>query len=153
MEQSFLLPKGMNWAGRIAQICKFLSGLAASKNWEVLVRERRRTRSDDQNRYLNGVAYKLIGDAIGYERDDISEYLCGTHWGWKEKRVPKKPGCENGIEMVPCRTTTRDEMGNRDVLNWADFWDYVAFVQRFAANKGIHIPDPDPEYKLKREAA
>jgi hypothetical protein len=44
---------------------------------------------------------------------------------------------------VPVRTTTRDENGNRDVLNKQQFSDYVAFIQRFAASKGIFIPDPE----------
>lgn len=152
-EQSFTLPKGMNWAGRIAGITRHLATLAIGKNWEVLVREKRSSRSDAQNNYLNGVAYRIIGDAIGYERDDVSEFLCGTYWGWKEKRVPKKPGCESGIEQVPRRTTTRDENGHRDVLGKIAFADYVAFVQRFAAKRNIYVPDPDPDYAEHQEAA
>jgi hypothetical protein len=155
MEQSFILPKGMNWTGRIAQIGRFLEGLSIRRNWEVRVREKRSARSDDQNRYLNGCAYKLIGEAIGYERDDVSEFLCGAYFGWREKRVPKKPSCPEGIESVPIRTTTTDETGRRDVLTWDQFADFVAFVQRFAAKKGIHIPDPDPNWREseQREAA
>lgn len=151
-EQNFTLFKGLNWTARIDQIARFLSALSAGKTWEVSVRERRSTRTDRQNRYLNGVAYKILGDAIGYERDDVSEFLCGAYWGWKEKRVPKKPGC-SGIEQVPIRTTTTDENGKRSVLSITEFMDYVAFVQRFAAKRGIHIPDPDPEYAEQREAA
>lgn len=152
-EQSFTLPKGMNWSSRIAQIGKLLSGLSAGKTWEVVIRERRSTRSIRQCRYLNGVAYKLIGEATGYERDEISEFLCGAYYGWREKRVPKKPGCPDGVESVPVRTTTTDENGRRSVLSVTEFMDYVAFVQRFAASKGIYIPDPDPEYAEQREAA
>lgn len=151
MEQRFTLPKGMNWTGRVSGIGRYLLALTASKSWEILVREIRSTRSDRQNSYLNGVAYKIIGDAIGYERDDVSEFLCGTYWGWKEKRVPKKPGCPDGIESVPRRTTTRDENGHRDVLDKMAFADYVAFVQRFAAKRNIYVPDPDPEYAEHRE--
>lgn len=146
MDQTFTLPRGMNWTGRVAGIGKFLLSLTPSKNWEVVVRERRGTRSIQQLRYLNGVAYKVIGDAIGYERDDVSEYLCGTFFGWKDKRVPKKPSCPSGIETVPVRTTTTDESGHRSVLSKLEFADYVAFVQRFAASKGIYVPDPDPDY-------
>lgn len=152
-EQSFTLPKGMNWSGRIAQICKLLAGLSASKTWEVVISERRSTRSIRQCRYLNGVAYKLIGEATGYERDEISEFLCGAYYGWREKRVPKKPGCPDGVESVPVRTTTTDETGKRSVLTVTEFMDYVAFVQRFAAKRGIFVPDPDPEYADHREAA
>ncbi len=123
-------------------LLQHINALPSDKGFVVKVEELKRPRSNAQNRYLNGVAYKMIGDAIGYERDEISEYLCGTYFGWKEKKVPKKPGHERGIEMVPIRTTTTDEEGNRSVMTKTEFSDYVNFVQRFAAAKGIVIPDP-----------
>ena len=98
-------------------------------------------RSDRQNNYLNGVAYKLLSDATGYERDDISEYLCGLYFGWKDKPMPGKR-----VVQIPIRTTTRDENGNRSVLKKLEFSEYVAFVQRFGAKHGVYIPDPDPEW-------
>ncbi len=153
MSQSFILPKLLNRAGQIARIAKFLAGLADGKAWRVEVTEARSERSIQQCRYLNGVAYKLLGDATGYERDEISEYLCGAYWGWKDKRVPKKPSCPSGVESVPVRTTTTDENGKRCVLNKQDFSDYVAFVQRFAAKRNIYVPDPDPDYEQHQEAA
>lgn len=155
-EKTFTLPRGMNWAGRISGIAKFLSSLTASKNWEVVVRERRGTRSDRQNRWLNGCIYKRLMDATGYERDDVSAYCCGLMWGWKDKRVPKTPRNPTGIESVPCRTTTTNEMGIREVLTWDAFSDYVAFLQRhFAQEHGIYLPDPDPNWKFsdQQEAA
>lgn len=133
------------------QIRVFVAALDLDKPFRITVVSAKATRSDLQNRYLNGVCYKLLGDAIGYERDEVSEFMCGLRWGWKEKRVPKKPSCPDGIESVPIRTTTTDEFGNRSVLSKTDFADYVAFVQRFAASKGIVIPDPDPDYALHRE--
>jgi hypothetical protein len=155
MEQSFILPKLLSRAGMIAKIGRFMALLSQEKAWRIKIEEAKSTRSTQQCRYLNGVAYKIIGDAIGYERDDVSEFLCGAYWGWKEKRVPKKPSCPNGIESVPVRTTTTDENGHRDVLTWEQFSDYVAYVQRFAASKGIFVPDPDPNYQAaeQQEAA
>ncbi len=149
--QSFSLPKLVRRDGQIERIAKFLAGLSPGKAWRIEITEARNERSVQQCRYLNGVAYKLIGEATGYERDEISEFLCGAFWGWKEKRVPKKPSCPSGIESVPVRTTTTDESGKRAVLSTMEFCDYVAFVQRFAAQRGIHIPDPDEEEQ--REAA
>ena len=49
----------------------------APKHWQIEVKPYSKPRSNPQCRYLNGVAYKLLGDATGYERDDISEYLVG----------------------------------------------------------------------------
>jgi hypothetical protein len=138
---------------RIAeQIKVFIAALDFDKPFRVEVHSARATRSDLQNRYLNGVCYKLLGDAIGYERDEVSEFCCGTYWGWKDKKVPKKPSNPQGIESVPIRTTTTDSEGNRSVLTKLEFAEYVAFVQRFGASKGIHIPDPDPDYAENREA-
>jgi hypothetical protein len=135
------------------QVRVFVSALDLDKSWRVTVENAKGTRSDQQNRYLNGVVYKLIGDAVGYERDEISEFLCGTHWGWKDKRVPKKPSNPSGIESVPIRTTTTDESGRRSVLSKLEFADYVTFCQRFAASKGIHVPDPDYAERGAEEAA
>lgn len=123
--------------------CAFLQSLPLDKPFKVTVEEYRPRRSDAQNAYLNGVCYKLIGDAIGYERDEISEFLCGTFFGWKDRPVPKKPSNPAGIESVPIRTTTTDSDGKRSVLNKQQMSDYIAFVQRFAASKSVFIPDPD----------
>lgn len=122
----------------LANIHQFVDRLPEGKSWRVEVKAYSRTRSTQQCRYLNGVAYKLLSDATGYERDDISEYLCGEYFGWKDKRVPGKR-----VVQVPIRTTTTDENGNRSVLSKLDFAEYVDFVQRFGSNHGIHIPDPE----------
>lgn len=143
--QQFYLPRAISRSAVIQRIATVLSKLPLDKAWSIDVVEFKPKRSDPQNRYLNGVCYKIIGETIGYERDEISEFLCGTFFGWKDKKVPKKPSNPDGIESVPVRTTTIDEDGKRAVLNKQLFADYIAFVQRFAANKGIYIPDADQE--------
>ena len=131
----------------IENLVGFVAKLNPHKNWRVTVEPYSKPRSNPQCRYLNGVAYKLLGDATGYERDDISEYLCGTYFGWRDKVLPGKR-----VVQVPLRTTTTDADGKRSVLNKSDFADYVAFVQRFGAQHGIYIPDPDPTwFEVKRE--
>ena len=131
----------------IANAKAFLDKLNPHKHWQVIVEPYSEPRSNPQCRYLNGVAYKLLGDATGYERDDISEYLCGVFFGWREKKLPGKRTAQ-----VPVRTTTTDENGKRKVLSKTDFADYVAFVQRFGAQHGVYIPDPDPTwFEVKRE--
>lgn len=105
-------------------------------------------RTIPQLRYLRGVAYQLLADHFGYENEEISEYLCGQYWGWKDKKLPG-----NRMQSVPMRTTTEDEDGNRDVIDGQVFWDYVEWIQRVGARQGIVIPDPDPNYKIERVAA
>jgi hypothetical protein len=138
----FLLPKLLPRSDVLDRIEYALVELPLDKSWSVEVKEHKPIRSTQQNNYLNH-AYRILGDAIGYERDEVSEFLCGTYWGWKDKKVPKKPSNPEGIESVPVRTTTINEDGNREVLWKLAMIDYIAFVQRFAASKGVVIPDPE----------
>lgn len=150
MSHEFTLPKGIR---NLTKIVAFLSQLSPSRAWRITVAEERSSRSVQQCRYLNGVAYKLLSDKTGYERDDISEFMCGTYFGWKQVKVPKTPNNPNGVEDRPIRTTTTDDLGNRNVLSTTEFMDFVAFVQRFAASKGVLVPDPDPGYWMSEEKA
>jgi hypothetical protein len=140
----FILPThGRERALQLAH--QILAGLDATRAWQVTIEPVKVTRTIQQNRYLNGVAYKLISDKTGYERDEIHEYFLGLFFGWKTKRVPRKPSNPKGEESVPVRSTTTNESGEHDVLSTEDFWKYVEFLQRFAAQKlQLIIPDPDP---------
>lgn len=136
---------------RAQRVTTYLAGLSAAKAWEVIVRPFKRSRTSQQNRYERGVCCVLLAKAIGYEPEEIHEYLCGEYWGWKTKACPKTPNNPLGIKDIPVRTTTMNEAGERDVLNKQDYWDFVAFIQRFGAQYGITIPDPDPEWWLRNE--
>jgi len=109
--QHFTLHRAMPRDLIIANVLKTLKGLSIEKAWRVVVEEYKRERTHPQNRYLNGVAYKILSDYTGYERNDISEYLCGEYFGWKDKRLPGKRTVK-----IPVRTTTTDENGKRCVL-------------------------------------
>lgn len=121
--------------------------LPLTRAWAVDIKPYVKERSSKQNKWLHGVAYKLLSDATGYEREDIAEYLLGTHFGWKDRKLPGKR-----VVQVPIRTTTTDEDGRRKVLTVEQFAEYKDFIQRFGAEHGIIIPDPDPDYRM-REAA
>ena len=140
---TFILRRDTDRNPTIAKVAAFLEALGDRCDWGVTVAPYKRTRSGEQNAYLNGVAYKLLSEATGYERDDISEFMCGAHFGWVDKKVPKTPRNPEGIESKPRRTTTTDENGKRDVLKAGEFSDYIAFVQRFGAQHGVYIPDPN----------
>lgn len=153
LPKQWLLPKLLP-RDRVANAVRvFIAALDPAKPYRVTVEVAKVPRSNQQNRYLWGVAYKLIADAVGYEVEEVHEYLCGYMWGWTEKRVPKKPSNPTGIESVPIRTTTTDENGKRSVLSKMEFADYVAFVQRFGAKHGVLIPDPDLNHAEHEEAA
>jgi hypothetical protein len=127
---------------------RVLSSLDELVAWKVTIEPVIVERTLQQNRYLNGVAYKLIGEKTGYERDEIHEYFLGLFFGWREKKVPRKPSNPKGVESAPVRTTTTNETGKRSVLSTEEFWRYVEFLQRFAAEKlYMVIPDPDPSLR------
>lgn len=102
-------------------------------------------RSIPELRYLHGVPYRMLADAMGYEPDEIAEYLLGCFYGWKEKKLPGRR-----VDSKPLRTTTKDEEGNRDVISGEEFWRYVSWIQRVGARHGLIIPDPDKEYGVAK---
>lgn len=141
----------------IGRVVHALEELPETKGWRVLIEEVKSERSLQQNRYLFGVAYKLLSEAIGYEKDDLHRDLLGKHFGTKLKRVPPSKFNPEGLIEVPLRTTTTDEYGRRSVLGKVAFSEYVDFVKRYAAEGGVYVPDPDPSYQIygehEREAA
>lgn len=138
------------------RVKRFILDALPGKRLRILIEEDKSTRTSQQNRYLWGVAYDRIVQATGFEPEDVSEFCLGSYFGWVTVKCPKTPSNPNGAKDVPRRTTTKNEEGQRDVLKWDAFGDYVAWIQRFAAKKGILIPDPDPEWfknEQQKEAA
>lgn len=152
--RSIMLPKedAEHRRTRAQRVAAFLAALDPAKQWELIVRPFKRPRSNPQNAYERGVACVKLATAIGYDPDDVHDFLCGTYWGWKQVSCPKTPSNPKGIKDEPIRTTTTNERGERDVLNKQDYWDFVEFIQRFGAKHGVYIPDPDPEYASRHES-
>ena len=135
-ESIFTLPKMLPRDRAIERVAGFLSRLPQEKAWRVSVTEQKRTRTQQQNRYLWGVAYPAIlaggGEALGgWTAEDLHEYFLGEHFGWEtlegfgRKRVK------------PLRRSAK--------LTTQEFSDYVGFIQRKSAELGIFVPDPEGE--------
>jgi hypothetical protein len=106
------------------------------------------------NAYYWGVVVEMISNVTGYEPEEVHEYLCGTRFGWRDKRVPKTPRNPSGLESVPVRTTTTNASGRRSVLKVVEFMEFTEFARRLAATKlNLVIPDPDPDLAQQEEAA
>lgn len=135
-EQTFILPHGK------PALMAFLDRLPSEKKWRVTVSRHHKTRSNEQNRALFGVAYKTIREATGNDIDDLHTLMCGEYFSWVETEVLGKK------RMKPRRTTTTDENGKRDVLSTADFSDFYAFVQQKAAEYGVYVPSPGEDETL-----
>lgn len=119
---------------------QFVEGLGLPADVEA--KKHKPTRSSKQNRYLFGGVYPPIAEAMGYEVDGdngIHAFMCGTHFGWVDKKCPKTPRNPEGIESVPFRTTTRNEHGKRSVLPKDEFTKFVRTVERIAAKAGVYI--------------
>jgi len=121
--QTFILPTGK------AALLAFLDKLPMARKWRVTVELWVKRRSDQQNRYLWGVAYKTLQDATGQEAEDWHDYMLGEHFGWEESELFGKR------KLRP--------RGRSSTLSTTEFMDFVEFIQRRAAENGIYIPDPN----------
>src|SRR5574343_441460 len=130
----FTLAKAIRRDSAIERIVAFLGRLPMAKAWRVEVTEQKRTRTQQQNRYLWGVAYPAIlsggGEALaGWTAEDLHEYFLGEHFGWETiEGFGRK-------RHKPLRRSSR--------LTTVEFSDFVGFIQRKAAELGIYVPDPE----------
>lgn len=130
----------------IGGLAKFLETVFPGKPVRVKIEIARPDRTIKQNRYLFGVAYELLSEATGYEKQDLHEWICGAYWGWDEKPCPKTPHNPKGLESKPCRTTTTGYDGEPDLCSREDMVKLWEIAQRRGAHLGVVIPDPDPNW-------
>lgn len=135
-EQSFILRRGPR---SFTKLIAFLSALATDKEFQVVIGDVKKERSQQQNKALWGCAYETLRKATGNDKEDLHEYFCGEYFGWDIKEVMGKK------KRKPKRTTTTDYDGHRDVISTVHLQDFYAFIQqRSAETVGVYVPDPDP---------
>jgi hypothetical protein len=124
-EQVVVLQKGTS----LTRIVAMLSALVKDRPLKVTIAEYKRTRSTEQNAYLWGVVYPAILLHLpGWDADDLHEYFLGEWSGWQTiEGFGRK-------RIKPVRRSSK--------LNTTEFADYVAFIQRKMAERGIYVPDP-----------
>ena len=117
----------------VQRVADYLLAALPGKELVVTVAERKRRRSDEQNRYWWGVVIRTYCDHLdGWDPEDVHEYLCGEHFGWR--RI-------EGFGMARVKPVRRSSR-----LSRGEFADLVAFAQRKAAEHGFYVPDPN-EYQ------
>lgn len=114
-----------------------LRSLDGKEAWAVTIKRYRKPRTTVANAYLWGVVYVALVRELGFTAEDWHVEMCIRYFG---KVETPKPG---GTYTTPWRTTTTDEMGERDVLSGAPFWDFIEFVRRQAAEAGVYCPEPN----------
>ena len=102
---------------------------ALSGDVVVTVAEGRGKRSDGQNRWLWGVAYKILADHTGYTEEEIHE-ICKYKFNRKEFHL--------GDESYELGGSTRQ-------MSTTEFMDYKTSIQQFGATLGCVIPDPNED--------
>lgn len=114
----------------IESFARFLRNLPLEKAWEIGVSEFKRTRSNQQNRYLWGLVYPTILKHLeGWDAEDVHEYFLGECFGWQKI---------SGLGRSRIKPVKRSSG-----LSTTEFMDYVAFIQRRMAENGVYIPDPN----------
>jgi hypothetical protein len=97
----------------------------------VIVSECRGKRSDNQNRYIWGVVYKLISDFTGYTCEEVHEY-------YKEKFLSDKKTIQIGAEEIPINVASTTKLSTKE------FEEYCENIRRHAAVElQILIPEPN----------
>jgi hypothetical protein len=109
------------------------------KPWEITLKPYKKSRSDEQNAALWGVAYPPLVAHTGFTAEEIHEAMCIGFFG----KLPKYVLGE--YLLYPRRTTTTNYEGERDLLSASVFADFYAYVQRRGAEAGVDIPDPEPK--------
>lgn len=109
-----------------AKFQHFVKGFEGKKI-EVILRKRKKQRSDPQNRYYWGVVIDILGKTFGYEPEEMHEAL-------KFKFLQIDSSIQPGLVSV--QSTAK--------LSTAEFMDYIANIQRWAAQEfKIYLPDPN----------
>lgn len=96
--------------------------------WEVVIKPYKRNRSLDQNA-LMWKWYTIIGDDLGYTRDEIHEELMRKHL---------TPVCMKTPSGVV-------EVYSTKKLNVKEMTAYLEGIERTAAELGIALPRPDEQ--------
>lgn len=124
--KDFILPHGQQ------ALLDCLAQLPLDKRYRVTVEEYKRKRSLGMNAYHWAAVIDPLAQYIGYSPEEMHRELCGAYWGWVETPFGGRK---------PRRTTTTNENGERDVLNWEQMSNFVQFCKMKASEVGCPLPE------------
>lgn len=139
----YTLRPGDLWGRVYANAVAAMSSLDKTKTWDIEIRPHVKVRSESQRKSLFGLAYKILMEFIGLRGAEDKQYLhnhfCIKYFG-QHPRLPNKP----------LRTTTKNELGEREEISTKVAIEFYALIQQMAAELGVVIPDPDPMWRDER---
>jgi len=143
---NFYLWKDRSRAVVMAALVATIQALSSAKVWHVEIKAYRKTRSNEQNRALWGLAYPILRDATGSSVNECHKYMLEEYFGRVEYTIFGR------IETRPARTTTTGYEGEDNTLSTEEFARFFDFIQQRAAENNIAIPDPDPFWREQKAA-
>lgn len=147
MSQRFFLHA--NDAGRDlveTNLHAFINRLPKDKPWVCVIDKLVKKRSPKQRKALFAAAYGPIMEFMGLrgedDKNELHRFFCRKYFGEREDSIGR---------ILPARTTTKNEQGEREEISMQTALDFYQFIQQFAAEQGIHVPDPDPQWRENAE--
>ena len=125
----------VNADGALSTRCPVLRGK------QVVITERKSKRSNEQNRWIWGVAIPLIAEHCGYDHHERE----ALHYELLAKRFGTVTSKMDPAMKVPAKTSSQ--------MNTREFSDYMEWLARFAATElGVIIPLPDERWLMGETA-
>jgi hypothetical protein len=142
-EQSIILRRLLRRDGLIQRVVRVLTTLPPDEDWELVVRPYRLKRSNPQNDYMWALYDFIIRrggvEMEGWTTKDLHEYFLQQHFG---SRIITFMGDK---KRVPLRRSSK--------LNKQEFTDYLEFILRFMAERGVYLPSPEDDWEAVLRAA
>jgi len=126
-ERRFSLLKDADWRD-------FLDAMLALRDkglrLDVLVKQWRKKRSPDANRYYFGVVVRTLAQHCGYTEAEMHDEILGAYVGWETREV------RGHVREFPRRRTTSPE-----TMDTVDFQGLIMTGQQIAAELNVTLPD------------
>jgi hypothetical protein len=144
-EQTIIMPveSPERHAERLQRIAAYFARLDPTKPWQAIVGPWKKERTQRQNNAMFGVAYKTLGEFLGYTEKELHDVMLKLYFGEVHYELM-------GVRQTkPRRTTTTNEAGERDVLNREEMSKFYNFIVQAAAEQGCYIDDPNPMLRTR----
>lgn len=132
----------------VANLHAFTDRLPADRSFVVSFAPLTKKRTEKQRRALFGAAYRALMEFAGLagseDKRELHRFMCRKYFGERSDKLGR---------MVPLRTTTTNERGEKDEIDTQEALRFYEFLQREGASVGCYVPDPDPFWREQARRA